>query len=90
MMAKTPQEVEHSTLSESPDAAREWRVARYEEMGFSASESQALANAKQSEYTGKGTEKDPKKEWRQPLDWKRVKAALDAGCDPTTALDIFL
>ena len=90
MMAKSPQELEQDQLSTNPDAAREWRVARYEEMGFSDSESQALANAKQIEYTGSGTKANPKKEWSQPLDWKKVKAALDAGCDQTTALDIFL
>jgi hypothetical protein len=89
MMAdSTP--VEQDVLEQSPDAAREWRVARFSELGFAIYEAEALANAKQAEYTGKGTDKDPRKEWNQPLDWKKVKAALDAGCDPTIALDIFL
>lgn len=82
--------VEQEALTKNPDAAREWRVAQYQELGFSAQESEALADAKQYEYTGAGTEKNPKKEWSQPLDWKKVKGALDAGCSQTMALDIFL
>jgi hypothetical protein len=89
MMAdSTP--VEQGVLEQSPDAAREWRVARFGEMGFTVQESEALADAKQVEYTGLGTEENPRKAWTQPLSWLRVKAALDAGCDSTMALDIFL
>jgi hypothetical protein len=82
--------VEQDVLEKNPDAAREWRVARFSELGFAMQESEALADAKQIEYTGAGTEANPRKEWSQPLDWKKVKSALDAGCDETTAWDIFL
>lgn len=88
-------DVHQDTLIESPDAAREWRAAQYEEMGFARSEANALAKALQKEVTGgkldeRGNEISPKLEWTIPLSWKKVKAALDAGCDHATALEIFL
>lgn len=85
--------VEHDpvgTQTTGDSVSFEWRKARYEEMGFTTGESQALANAKVVEYTGKGTDKDPKKEWPHPLHWEKVKAALDAGCTKEMALQIFV
>ncbi len=75
--------------AETESEAYKWRVAQYEELGFSESESVALAKSTQAEYTGAGTEKSPKKEWHQPLDWKKVKRALDGGCSKELALQIF-
>lgn len=90
MMSNPDVELEQDTLELHPDAAREWRKARYEELGFNADEAGALAIATQAEYTGKGTEKDPRKEWRQPLSWQKVDKALKNGCTREMALQIFL
>lgn len=89
-MSNPDVEVEQDTLELHTDAALEWRRAQYEEMGFSAQEALVLARSTQVEWTGAGTEKDPKKQWNPPLDWKKVKKALDAGCTPAQALEIFV
>lgn len=85
MAESSPPEVQE--LEQHTDAAREWRCARYEEMGFTPSESLALAVAIQTGYTGT---KDARLKWETPLDWKKVKAALDSGCTQVQALEIFL
>lgn len=89
-MTNPPSSTEQDTLALHPDAALEWRRSQYEEMGFEAHEAMSLAKSTQVEWTGAGTEKDPKKQWNPPLDWKKVKKALDAGCTPAQALEIFI
>jgi hypothetical protein len=86
MMSASQPEVQEP-LELHPDAAREWRKAQYEEMGFSESEALALAKAVMIDVTG---DNKNKLEWKLPLDWKTVKKALSAGCDHKTALEIFL
>ena len=79
------------------DDAFEWRRQQYEAMmfgeerAFNEAESIALANSTQSAYTG-GKDKNSKKlEWNNiPLSWQKVKDALDAGCTPALALEIFV
>jgi hypothetical protein len=90
MMADSPTDVQQDTPELSPDAATEWRRARFEELGFNAEEAVGLSKAKQVEYTGAGTEKDPRKEWQQPLSWQKVDKALKNGCTREMALQIFL
>lgn len=90
MMSNPDVELGQDTLELHPDAAREWRKARYEELGFDAAEATALSIATQAEYTGKGTDEDPKKEWHQPLSWQKVDKALKNGCTREMALRIFL
>ena len=74
----------------SDQVSRQWRREQYLEMGFNEAEAEALADAKQADYTGGKTKNSKKVEWQTPLNWQKVKAALDAGCDKQTALDIFL
>lgn len=85
--------VEHDpvgTQVTSENVSFEWRRARYEEMGFNESESVALANSKQTEYTG-GKDKNSKRlEWTVPLSWAKVQTALDNGCSQALALEIFV
>lgn len=88
-MSNPDVEVEQG-LEGSPDEAQEWRRARFEELGFTGPEALALANAKQVEYTGKGTDKEPRKEWHQPLSWKKVQKTLESGCSREMALQIFI
>lgn len=74
----------------SDSVSFQWRREQYLAMGFDAHDAERLANAKQASYTGGKTKNEKKVEWTTPLDWKKVKAALDAGCDRRMALDIFL
>ena len=89
-MASTVEHDPVGTQKSGSGEAFEWRRERYEEMGFGESEAIALANSTQASYTG-GKDKNSRKiEWNLPLDWQKVKKALDAGCSKAQALEIFL
>jgi hypothetical protein len=82
-------DVEHDSSIEASSPDMEWRRERFAELGFSGNESLALANSKQASYTG-GKDNSKRIEWQTPLDWKKVKVALDSGCSPSLALEIFI
>jgi hypothetical protein len=54
---------------------RAYRVSRYDEMRFTGKEAQALADA--TDHTG------------FPVDWHKVKKAVDGGCGHKLAIRIF-
>jgi hypothetical protein len=59
-----------------------------EELAFNEAQARALADSTSTEWT---TKDGKKSEWHPPLNWKRVKDALDSGkCDPELAIQIFV
>lgn len=100
MMADSTSHVEQDppvgTQKSGGDEAFEWRRDQYlammfgEDKAFNESEAVALANSTQTEMTGGKNANSKKLMWTVPLSWQKVKKALDAGCEPATALEIFL
>lgn len=79
-------EVEVQEPVEQEDFA--WRRERYEEMGFSLNEAQALAG---SRWLAQAKNRHGKVNgWSIPLDWKKVETALTKGCTHAQALEIFV
>jgi hypothetical protein len=72
------------------DVTFAWRKARFEELGFSEGEANALAQSKEVSYTGGRNKNERKLEWETPLHFEKVKKALDNGCTHYQALQIFV
>jgi hypothetical protein len=100
MMADSSSHVEQDpvgTQTSGADEAFEWRRQQYEAMtfdeerAFSETEAIALAKSMQPAYTGGKDRNSKKVEWTSiPLSWQKVQKALEGGCTPALALEIFL
>jgi len=64
-----------AAVTQTKEEIHEYRVERFEDMGFTPKEAVRLANMTDS----KGF----------PIDWHSVKKAIDAGCGHVKALWIF-
>lgn len=84
----------HEAVEAHDDEAFEWRVEQYLAMkyGEKPAFNEAQARALAASITTSWTVKDGKKsEWPLPLNWKKVKDALDSGkCDPDLAIQVFV
>lgn len=64
-----------STVIQTKESIREYRIERFEDMGFTGKEAERMADMTDS----KGF----------PIDWHSVKRAIDAGCGHVKAMWIF-
>lgn len=75
------------TQKSGEDVALDWRIDRYMELGFEHVDAVALANSTQSSTTNKNGKTLV---WHVPLNWARVKKAVEAGCSRAQVVDIFV